>query len=128
MKGDTDIVSVQGCHEENVEKQKQDRVKFEDVGAKVVDVNHVRVVTPAENRTVLRRIDFFVLPLLFISYGLQFMDKGLLGNAAQFGIIEDLHLYQITVVDGVKQTSIMRFSYATLIFYWGFVAGCKSLP
>ena len=110
------------CHRENAEHQSPCVLKFEDVGAKVVDVNHIRLVTPEENQAALGRIDILVIPHLFISYGPQFIGKGLLGNTAQFSVIEDLHLCQTTVANGVEETSIMTFSDITLIFYWGFDA------
>ncbi|KAH7152647.1 MFS general substrate transporter [Dactylonectria macrodidyma] len=63
------------------------------------------------------------MPLMFISYGLQYMDKTLLGAASQFGIIEDLGLYDVAIVDGEPQADLKKFSNVTLMFYWGFFVG-----
>lgn len=43
--------------------------------------------TPGER--VLRKIDSRFLPLLFLTYSLNFMDKTLLSNASVFGLRED---------------------------------------
>ncbi|PVH87114.1 MFS general substrate transporter [Cadophora sp. DSE1049] len=64
------------------------------------------------------------MPLMFISFGLQYMDKALLSTAAQFGIVQDLHLYDIVIVDGEPKHNLVKFSYVTMIFYWGYFAGC----
>lgn len=40
-------------------------------------------------RRVLRKIDRTIIPLLFITYMLNFMDKTILSNAAVFGLPED---------------------------------------
>ncbi|CAI7604267.1 unnamed protein product [Penicillium pancosmium] len=38
---------------------------------------------------ILRRLDMRILPLMFITYGLQFLDKALLGYAAVFTFRND---------------------------------------
>lgn len=38
---------------------------------------------------VLRKIDLRLMPLLFITYNLNFMDKTILSSAAVFGLEED---------------------------------------
>ena len=43
-------------------------------------------------RRLVRRIDLILMPLLTIAYGLQFLDKAVLGSASVFGIIPDLGL------------------------------------
>lgn len=112
-------------HAERTPQDVRPSKTIEDIAVNIVDAYEGRQVTAEENKRVLRRVDLVILPLMFISYGLQFMDKGLLGNAAQFGIIEDLHLYQMKDVNGEPIMVLKRFSNATLVFYWGFVAGCK---
>lgn len=44
-------------------------------------------------RQVLRKIDRTIIPLLFITYMLNFMDKVILSSAATFGLPED-NVYQ----------------------------------
>ncbi|KAL2830163.1 major facilitator superfamily domain-containing protein [Aspergillus pseudoustus] len=76
---------------------------------------------------VLRKIDFFLMPLLIITFLLQYVDKVILNGASQFGIIEDLELYTVqgysTGPDPEPILDLHRFSVATLIFYWGCLAG-----
>lgn len=40
-------------------------------------------------RRVLRKIDRAIIPLLFVTYMLNFMDKVILSSAAVFGLRED---------------------------------------
>lgn len=47
------------------------------------------------------------------TYALQYYDKALLSQAAIFGLREDLGLE-----DGLK------YSWVSLIFYFGYIAGC----
>lgn len=48
-------------------------------------------------KQVLRKIDMRLIPLLFITYGLNFMDKTILSSASVFGLKDDTvcptHLY-----------------------------------
>ena len=96
-----------------------------DIGAQFADSHPSVVFTPNAQRRFLLRVDCLLMPLMFISFGLQYMDKALLSTAAQFGIIQDLHLYDIVIVDGKPKHDLVRFSYVTMIFYWGYFAGCK---
>jgi len=52
----------------------------------------VVVVSPSENRRVLRKIDFAILPIILVIYALQSLDKTALSYASVFGLIDDLHL------------------------------------
>ena len=96
-----------------------------DVALKLVSHTHGLILSRAEEKSYLRRIDLVLMPLMFITFGLQYMDKSLLSAAAQSGIIQDLHLY---TVDS-QGLNLMRYSYCTMIFYWGyFTGGTASLP
>ncbi|KAH0527251.1 hypothetical protein TsFJ059_002274 [Trichoderma semiorbis] len=46
------------------------------------------------DRALLRKIDWRVMPVLCVTYALQYWDKGLLGQAAVFGLRTDLGLTQ----------------------------------
>lgn len=62
------------------------------------------------------------MPILTISYGLQYYDKAVLGSASVFGIIKDLGLSTTkTSASGVVTTSTLRFSTANAAFYWGYI-------
>jgi hypothetical protein len=115
-------------HHEGVEKTlTMDPEKSRDIGAKITTNATESDYTHAERRRFLRHVDMVMMPLMFISYGLQYMDKALLSNAAQFGIIQDLSLYHVSTVDGKATTNSSRYSYVTLIFYWGYAVGYKSV-
>lgn len=63
-----------------------------------------------------------VMPILTISYGLQYYDKAVLGSASIFGIIKDLGLSTSTTsASGVVVTSTIRYSTANAAFYWGYI-------
>jgi len=53
---------------------------------------HHIVVTPAENRRILRKIDLVILPIILCIYGLQSLDKTSLSYASVFNLIRDTHL------------------------------------
>ncbi|KAI1102790.1 MFS general substrate transporter [Jackrogersella minutella] len=63
----------------------------------------------AASRKVLRKIDMRILPLLCISYALQFMDKASLSYASVYGIIQDNKLQG------------QQYSWASSIFYFGYL-------
>ncbi|KAI0889272.1 MFS general substrate transporter [Annulohypoxylon maeteangense] len=49
-------------------------------------------LTEEENKRVLRKIDRHLLPLMIITYTLNFMDKNALSYSANFGLLTDNHL------------------------------------
>ncbi|WWD22657.1 hypothetical protein CI109_107150 [Kwoniella shandongensis] len=68
-------------------------------------------------RRVVRKIDAILLPIMLVTYGLQYYDKAVLGTAAVYGILKDLHLTQ--TINGVTYTT--RYSTATAAFYYGYI-------
>lgn len=65
-------------------------------------------VTLAEKR-LLRKIDLWLLPLLTLSYLLQFLDKQTLNFASVMGLIQDLDLHGT------------QYSWSGSIFYFGYL-------
>ncbi|KAH6717179.1 hypothetical protein BKA61DRAFT_671641 [Leptodontidium sp. MPI-SDFR-AT-0119] len=124
MKQSIEADNFEATHHEG-EKSIQDLDGDLDIRAKRAHLDNAQVLSPAENRRVLLRIDKVLMPLMFISYGLQYMDKALLSSAAQFGIVDDLDLYDVAIIGGQPVVDLKKFSYATLIFCWGFVLGCQ---
>lgn len=49
-------------------------------------------IDPAEERKLVRKIDFLILPLIAVNYAFFYIDKTTLSYAALFGIQEDLKL------------------------------------
>ncbi|PSR72625.1 hypothetical protein PHLCEN_2v11509 [Hermanssonia centrifuga] len=72
-------------------------------------------------RRVLWKVDLLLMPIMTISYGLQFYDKFVFSSAAVFGMLADLDL--TTPVPGTNQVSTARYSTATAAFYWGYIIG-----
>ncbi|UKZ69286.1 uncharacterized protein TrAtP1_010296 [Trichoderma atroviride] len=64
------------------------------------------------DRALLRKIDWRLMPVLCITFALQYWDKGLLGQAAVFGLRTDLGL-----------TQGKSFSWVSVIFYFGHIVG-----
>ena len=76
-----------------------------------VDVIRESDYTPEEYKKLLRKIDRFLLPLMWFCYGVQQTDKTSLGTQAIFGLIDDTHL--------VGQ----QYSWLTTIFYITYLCG-----
>ncbi|KAH7357504.1 major facilitator superfamily domain-containing protein [Pyrenochaeta sp. MPI-SDFR-AT-0127] len=68
--------------------------------------------TEKEETQVRRKIDWRLMPILCITYGLQYYDKAMLSQAALFGLRDDLHLRKGN-----------RYSMSAAIFYLGFIIG-----
>ncbi|KAI1810640.1 MFS general substrate transporter [Poronia punctata] len=60
-------------------------------------------------RRIVRRIDWHVMPLLFLTYMFNFMDKTILSSASVFGLREDNHL----VGDD--------YAWVSSVFYFGYL-------
>ncbi|KAF2647125.1 allantoate permease [Lophiostoma macrostomum CBS 122681] len=69
-----------------------------------------------EETRLRRKIDWRLMPVLITTYGLQYYDKAMLGQAALFGLRTELHL----LVGN-------RYSMAAAIFYLGFIVGAYPL-
>lgn len=50
------------------------------------------ILNDKEQRRLLRRTDWRLLPVLMVTYLLAFLDRGNIANALTLGLIEDLHL------------------------------------
>lgn len=118
MKQPISLEEAETTHQECVEKTSQPLREHEDIGATIGSLITARIVTPEENGSVLRLIDLVLMPLMFIFYGLQYMDKALLGSSAQFGIIQD----DVMIVRGARRriwrTSRMLCWYSTRASFW----------
>ena len=66
-----------------------------DVALELVDTLVTSEFTREEERSVLRRIDAVLVPVMFLSFALQYMDKACLTGAALFGILTELDLLQM---------------------------------
>ncbi|CAE6505530.1 unnamed protein product [Rhizoctonia solani] len=77
-------------------------------------------IDPEAERRLLRKIDLLLMPLLTMSYGLQYYDKAIFSSASVFGLLQDMDL--IVTSGNPPVSSTTRFSTATAAFYWGFLA------
>ncbi|KAL5352336.1 hypothetical protein ACLOAV_002283 [Pseudogymnoascus australis] len=83
--------------------QKMDRCDVSDSHVETVgDVSITR-------KRTLRKIDTYLLPMMFITYGLQALDKALLGYAAAYNLRKDTHLHG------------SQYSWVASVFYFGYL-------
>jgi hypothetical protein len=68
-----------------------DASKQTDVAATQMPSDHQDVTEDEQAlaKRVLRKIDWRLIPLMFITYNLNFMDKTILSSASVFGLRED---------------------------------------
>ena len=66
-----------------------------DVALALVDTAVATDITEEEERSTARRIDLVLVPVMFVTFALQYMDKSCLTGAALFGILTDLKLVQM---------------------------------
>jgi hypothetical protein len=52
-----------------------------------------RPIDPAEEKKLIRKVDWTILPLIAVNYAFFYIDKTTLSYAAIFGIKDDLHLH-----------------------------------
>jgi sugar phosphate permease len=107
------------------------------------EAGHTVVVTPDDNRRVLRKIDLRILPLILFVYCLQSLDKTTLSYASVFGLIEDTNLVKdefswlgsiVYVAQLVFQPMVayllVRFPIgkfiSTMVFFWGAILCCMA--
>ena len=105
-------------------------------GQLLKEAGHSVVVTPADNKRLLRKIDLAILPILLFTYCLQSLDKTALSYASVFGILKEAHLvgedyswlgsivyvaqlvWQPVVAYFLVKFPIGKFC-ATMVFCWG---------
>ena len=87
-KNDLRTTHIEGPHNEKL-------ANCGDIAGQLVDVDRQGNITPDDDRRCLRRIDIFLMPVMFVSFAIQYMDKACLTAAALFGILPDLELFQM---------------------------------
>lgn len=87
-KDDEHAAHVEGLTDEKV-------VTSGDIATQLVDIFNQSNITPAQDSQCLRRIDLVLMPVMFLSFAVQYLDKACLTSAALFGIIQDLDLYEM---------------------------------
>ncbi|GFP59123.1 hypothetical protein ACSS6W_007790 [Trichoderma asperelloides] len=92
--------------------EKTDETVVEGVVDRSTESDPSMEITTDADRALLRKIDWRLMPVLCITYALQYWDKGLLGQAAVFGLRTDLGL-----------TKGKSFSWVSVVFYFGHIAG-----
>ncbi|CAN9356457.1 unnamed protein product [Alternaria alternata] len=98
--------------------------KGKDKAAALLASNERIVVTSAENKRVLKKIDLVILPILLSVYFLQSLDKTTLSYASVFGLIEDANLdpniAQPVVAVLLVKLRMGKFM-GVMVFTWGVI-------
>ncbi|KAK8091638.1 major facilitator superfamily domain-containing protein [Apiospora hydei] len=80
-----------------------------ETGPTETSTQHVEV-DAATARRIVRRIDTRLMPLLFVTYVFNFMDKTILSSASVFGLKQDTHLRG------------QDYAWVSSVFYFGYFA------
>ncbi|KAL2822408.1 major facilitator superfamily domain-containing protein [Aspergillus granulosus] len=109
----------------------------------IEDVGYSTILTPENNKRVLRKIDLRLLPILLGIYFLQQLDKSTLSYGSVFGLIEDANLKgqeyswlgsSIYLVQLVAQPAVAYILVkirlgkflAVMVFFWGISLACMT--
>ncbi len=65
---------------------------FDEAANVLASVTEEVVITPEEDKRILRRIDLYVLPCMLLCYLLQQLDKASVSYTSVFNIVEETHL------------------------------------
>jgi hypothetical protein len=86
--------NVQATHVE-ISKNNKEVTNSGDIANQLVGRYIEGNITPQLDKQCLRRIDLVLMPVMFLSFALQYLDKACLTAAALFGILEDLDLLKL---------------------------------
>ncbi|KAL2847537.1 major facilitator superfamily domain-containing protein [Aspergillus pseudoustus] len=129
-------VPAQGEPQRNGQKKDKALELIEDIG-------HSTILTPENNKRVLRKIDLRLLPILLGIYFLQQLDKSTLSYGSVFGLIKDanlkgqeyswlgssIYLVQLVAQPVVAYTLVkIRLGkfLAVMVFFWGISLACMT--
>lgn len=73
-------------------REEDSKEKYEIGGAGTEDATSFVPPTAEEERRVIRKLDFRLLPLVFVLYSLAVLDRSNLGNARLAGMEQDIDL------------------------------------
>ena len=125
-----------GTHAETIENSDSHTGTRDKAGQLLQQAGHSVIVTPEDNKRILRKIDLAILPILLTVYCLQSLDKTSLAYASVFGIIDQAHLvgdqyswlaaivyvaqlvWQPLIAYILVRLPIGKFC-ATMVFCWG---------
>ncbi|TAQ86753.1 hypothetical protein B7494_g4914 [Chlorociboria aeruginascens] len=94
-------------------------------GSSAGDSDVTNTVDAAFTKEVVRKIDFCLLPILFITFNFNFIDKSILSNASVFGLSKDIHLVgnQYSWVSSIFYFGYFLFEYPTTILIQKLLVG-----
>ncbi|KAL7895564.1 major facilitator superfamily domain-containing protein [Trichoderma sp. SZMC 28014] len=97
--------------------------KVEDDAANMKPTNDP--FTAEDEKRLIRKLDFWIIPLMMVTYTLQSYDKGVMSAATQFNFNADLKLTTIVGYepDGTPITNNQKYANASMIFYIGYLVG-----
>ncbi|KAL4907795.1 major facilitator superfamily domain-containing protein [Aspergillus multicolor] len=81
-----------------------------DVALEFLETHEVAIFTTEEEKSVVRKIDCVLMPLMIVSYTIQYMDKSVMAQSAVYDLQDSLGL------EG------QDYSWCSSIFYFGYLA------
>lgn len=136
---------VEAVEDVAASKHLQSDTKHKDRAAEFLqNANQTVVVSPEDNKRILRKIDLTILPTMLAVYFLQQLDKSTLSYASVFGLVKDAKLkgqdYSwlgsiVYVAQLVMQPIIAYFLVklptgkfgAAMVLCWGIVLSCMAV-
>lgn len=83
-------------HAVHIESNNQKQfIDSSDIATQLVDNYTHNSITVQQDRACLRRIDLVLMPVMFLSFAIQYLDKACLTGAALYGILVDLDLVKM---------------------------------
>ncbi|KAH8906325.1 major facilitator superfamily transporter allantoate [Coniochaeta sp. PMI_546] len=81
-----------------------------DEALKIIQAGETILLTPQDEKRLLRKIDLHILPMLCLVYGLNYLDKTSISYASIMGFKDDTHLKG------------QEYSWVASMFYFGYLA------
>ncbi|KAK2807940.1 hypothetical protein FQN50_005182 [Emmonsiellopsis sp. PD_5] len=125
----TTKIEAQNAHMGNLDDEKQKSIGpgVDDALAFAIGDGNEVVWTDDEERRILRKIDFLLVPLIFLANLIGYGDTQIYGFAAIFGLMTDLGLVKVSLVDGEVKMDNSRYQWTTAIVALGTIASLYPL-
>ncbi|KAK2801450.1 hypothetical protein FQN51_005344 [Onygenales sp. PD_10] len=122
-------IEAQNTHIENPgdEKQKSIGPGVDDALAFAIGDGNEVIWTEDEERRILRKIDFLLVPLVFHANLIGYGDTQIYGFAAIFGLLTNLGLVKVSLVDGEVKMDNTKYQWTTAIVALGTIASLYPL-
>ncbi|MCJ1365729.1 hypothetical protein MMC16_004854 [Acarospora aff. strigata] len=94
----------------NFDEEKRVHVGEVDAALEYLNSEDTTVMTAIDEKRLVQKIDWMIMPLMWLCYFLQYLDKTLINYAAVMGLFQDAHI------------NTNQFSLLALVFYVSYLA------